>query len=94
VKIISSDALSSFAQACSSDILITGRSSFSNLMMSTLCDSPLILMWTSSSHVPNAMMIDKVGRDKTWIDGASLNETAFMALAKQKGLACVSGRAT
>jgi hypothetical protein len=99
VKIISSDALSSFALACSSDILITGRSAYSYLM-SLLCDSPLILafpMWpsrASHSNVPNAMMIGKVGRDETWIDGASLNETAFMTLAEHKGLACISGKAT
>lgn len=89
VNIITSDALSSFAQACSSDILITGISAYSGLM-ALLCDSPLILAW-ASSNLPNAVTIDKVGRDKTWIDGASLNETAFMTLVEHKGLACKSG---
>jgi hypothetical protein len=96
VNIITSDALLSFSRACNSEILITGKSGYSHLM-SILCDSPLILafpMWHSYSNLPNAMMVSTFGRDKTWIDGASFNETAFMNLADHKGLTCKIVEAT
>ena len=94
VEVVRSDTLSSFARACSTDILITGKSGYSYLM-SLLCETPVVLafpFWHSYKSVPNAMMVHTVGRDEKWIDGATINVTRFQYLAEQQGLACGRGR--
>ena len=88
VELDESDPLTSFARACSADILITSKSGYSH-MMAFMCESPVILAfpsWISYANMPNAMLIDSVGRGPTQIDGAALNEDKFLALAEKHGL--------
>ena len=81
------DPLTSFARACSSDILITGKSGYSHLI-ALMCGSPVVLafpFWHSYTNMANAMMIKPVERRPAYIDGALLDENDFLALvAKSK----------
>ena len=100
VELDESDPLTSFARACSSDLFITSKSGYSHLI-SLMCGSPIILAfpsWLSYANIPNAMMVDEVGRGPkiagqgpTYIDGAALNEETFLALAEKNGLVFGSG---
>lgn len=95
VDLVESDPLASFARACSSDILITAKSGYSHLI-SLLCGSPIILafpFWHSYADIPNAMMVEPVGRGPqtegggpTFIDGATIDEAKFQGLVAKSGL--------